>query len=1197
MSAPPEAPRIGSNLITACTTHIRELSKLPDKRSRYPYRKPPCHEFGRFRLWTRGFENTPPAGDNVLDEVLEEVIYLREPTVLLIASFASGLLDGCLRKGSSEYPSMRWLGRIHLGSVLKREWKTSDAAIGELRECVDALFDVLSTLHNVMERRKERDRREGAIREETPARPACVRGEHWEVYQQYIQNRFPQAIRGLDIEGFARGNADCFDRLLSQREDKEKEQKARETAGEIAQLPPVLEGSVMEAQTGHQTLERMKGLSSAGVTTTFKDSGVESSATTSKDSAIEGSATTFKDSAIEGSAAHSRPPAPFQAAFKDSVVGSSAPHSLPPPSTHPLDAPQTITIPQRTVASLAPPSVSGLSCSIICSVSSEPSKRRPVPRGHGWSAIAIEISRKHVFADLMPYMCIRGRCFSSGAHVFYGKKSDWIAHDMACLREAHEGTGATTTDKLAHQMEDIRLLALPPAYRDEEDGGSCDTSTTGSVLDDTPREGLLNVRLHRWMQERPEGELRREGMEDQDDLEDQDALDDQDALENQDASEDQDVSEDQDALERAFWEEPAASPITVMGTHWEIYQQYIRDRFPHAREELDIEVLARGNAECYVRLVRLDQERGEEEEEMEQRQGFPSPGVATTFKDSGLRSSAPHSLPPVSIHAPDPFPAVVVSQPAIVPVNTDLAPPPSVSSLSRSTICSVLSEPSKRRLLPPVPEHSWRKYIFADLTPYTCIRARCPSSGMFYRSKRAWITHDTACLRRPLEGGGGATSTGECPLCRKTFGRDAGRFYSHVAHHLEDIRLFSLPPCYREYEMEEYADGSSLGTTDWRGARSAEGEMSALGRYLTANSATPAVSCSGWVMKAVGEVDDSPRLSQPDGDEVLEEGALQDIDGEPNPAGMDKAVSVQSSCDTLRRGSDAATVVVRLSGSPPSASREWHTDLVLSEEFAQYKYSAEFGDQTVTHHFNGDFELWADGDLLLGGSQFRSVRLQRLRDSTRRDAHRRTDVRVVKTTGHYRFQDLFIRELRAMITLREYTEHFVEFYGWHEGQPGISLSIAMEFLPEGNLQTYMLRNRQLAKGNCKTIVRQILEALHIMHQGGIHHGNLTPTNVLIASLSPLRMKLGDICNGESGRRQYRRLITNTYIEMEYRYESPESIGLSPDFTESHPSSVDMWALGMITYQIMTGLIPFSYATGVSAIDMDEDDICHWDGGV
>jgi hypothetical protein len=31
----------------------------------------------------------------------------------------------------------------------------------------------------------------------------------------------------------------------------------------------------------------------------------------------------------------------------------------------------------------------------------------------------------------------------------------------------------------------------------------------------------------------------------------------------------------------------------------------------------------------------------------------------------------------------------------------------------------------------------YRKHVFADLTPYKCIRARYPSSGMFYSSKRA----------------------------------------------------------------------------------------------------------------------------------------------------------------------------------------------------------------------------------------------------------------------------------------------------------------------------------------------------------------------------------------------------------------------------------------------------------------------------
>lgn len=99
MSSPETPPIIASGLITACTTHIRELSKLSGKSIKNDYRTPLCHEFGRFRLWTRAFDNTPPADGNILEEVLEDAIYLKEPIVLLLASFASCLLDDCLRKG------------------------------------------------------------------------------------------------------------------------------------------------------------------------------------------------------------------------------------------------------------------------------------------------------------------------------------------------------------------------------------------------------------------------------------------------------------------------------------------------------------------------------------------------------------------------------------------------------------------------------------------------------------------------------------------------------------------------------------------------------------------------------------------------------------------------------------------------------------------------------------------------------------------------------------------------------------------------------------------------------------------------------------------------------------------------------------------------------------------------------------------
>ncbi|KAH0604011.1 uncharacterized protein H6S33_007042 [Morchella sextelata] len=268
-----------------------------------------------------GFDNTPPAEGNILEEVLEEAVYLKEPTVLLLASSASCLLDDCLRKVGNDYT--RTLLRLSLGEVakayprldsrLKRGWKTPDAAIGELRECMDALFDVLSTLDNVREEMKEeedeeekvgkeegevedvttaaipeeleseyslsmvggyssaedQDGLERAFWEEQAAPPTNGMGTHWEIYQQYIRDRFPQAVGELDAEGLAKGNVDCYDRLVRLDEDRLKEE---ENVAQSAYLQPVLEDSAMHIQTAQKTLERLKALPSAGVATTLKDS-------------------------------------------------------------------------------------------------------------------------------------------------------------------------------------------------------------------------------------------------------------------------------------------------------------------------------------------------------------------------------------------------------------------------------------------------------------------------------------------------------------------------------------------------------------------------------------------------------------------------------------------------------------------------------------------------------------------------------------------------------------------------------------------------------------------------------------------------------------------------------------------------------------------------------------------------------------
>lgn len=166
MSSPPISSRIASALVTLCTTHISDTTKLSshdDEKDKDDYRRELHHEFARFRLWSRGFYEAPPGTANLLDAVLDEAMYLKEPTIMLLASFASCLLADPLRKLGSVNTRRILASALseatraypHFEETLARELDTWDTVMEDLRECVDSLFDVLSTLDDVLEEMKE----------------------------------------------------------------------------------------------------------------------------------------------------------------------------------------------------------------------------------------------------------------------------------------------------------------------------------------------------------------------------------------------------------------------------------------------------------------------------------------------------------------------------------------------------------------------------------------------------------------------------------------------------------------------------------------------------------------------------------------------------------------------------------------------------------------------------------------------------------------------------------------------------------------------------------------------------------------------------------------------------------------------------------------------------------------------------------
>ncbi|PWW73100.1 kinase-like protein, partial [Tuber magnatum] len=159
----------------------------------------------------------------------------------------------------------------------------------------------------------------------------------------------------------------------------------------------------------------------------------------------------------------------------------------------------------------------------------------------------------------------------------------------------------------------------------------------------------------------------------------------------------------------------------------------------------------------------------------------------------------------------------------------------------------------------------------------------------------------------------------------------------------------------------------------------------------------------------------------------------------------------------------------------------------------------------------------------------------------------------------------YSRELLVMAVLVKHPSLFVEFLGWFE-EPE-TLYIAMEYLEGGDLTKHI--GTPLRQETVQIISKQILKGLKVMHQEGIAHRDLKPANIFVVSMSPVWVKLGDF--GASKRIQAQDTTTfHTQVSTPV-YGAPEVLGLDSDSeTSDYTTSVDIWSLGCVLYEILVG---------------------------
>ncbi len=163
----------------------------------------------------------------------------------------------------------------------------------------------------------------------------------------------------------------------------------------------------------------------------------------------------------------------------------------------------------------------------------------------------------------------------------------------------------------------------------------------------------------------------------------------------------------------------------------------------------------------------------------------------------------------------------------------------------------------------------------------------------------------------------------------------------------------------------------------------------------------------------------------------------------------------------------------------------------------------------------------------------------------------------------------FLREAKAAGSLDH--PHIARV--WDSGTTADVTYIAYQLIEGENLKT---RNAEFATREPREIanfVRQIVSAVHYAHQQGIVHRDIKPSNVLLtADDEPILADFGLALalGGDATRSLAGRIGTLDYMSPE------QATGAQHEVDQR----TDLWSLGVVLYELLTGELPFQGATDI-----------------
>ncbi|XP_015733132.1 serine/threonine-protein kinase ULK1 isoform X3 [Coturnix japonica] len=177
-------------------------------------------------------------------------------------------------------------------------------------------------------------------------------------------------------------------------------------------------------------------------------------------------------------------------------------------------------------------------------------------------------------------------------------------------------------------------------------------------------------------------------------------------------------------------------------------------------------------------------------------------------------------------------------------------------------------------------------------------------------------------------------------------------------------------------------------------------------------------------------------------------------------------------------------------------------------------------------------------------------------------------VKCINKKNLAKSQTLLGKEIKILKELKH--ENIVALYDFQE--VANSVYLVMEYCNGGDLADYLHTMRTLSEDTIRLFLQQIAGAMKMLHSKGIIHRDLKPQNILLSyaggrksNPNNIRIKIADF--------GFARYLQNNMMAATLcgspMYMAPEVI-----MSQHYDAKADLWSIGTIIYQCLTGKAPF-----------------------